>query len=113
MERNCQNVDNFNFTTFEECRMRYNLLPPTNKQGYLDDNSKGCRILHSAFAAVNSDHCAHLSFDPMKDPKGIIKCQESENNKDEDFFSAYELEKIAQTAHEMGFNETMSKYNIQ
>jgi hypothetical protein len=109
MERNCQEVDNFNFTTIEQCRMRYDTLSTTNEQGYLDDNSKGCRILHSAFAAVNSDHCAHLSFDPMKDPNGNIKCQKSKNEKDEDFFSAYELEKVAQTAHEMGFNETMMR----
>lgn len=39
-------------------------------------NSQACRALHAAFAATNPEkHCAHISFQPLADPDGKVKCQ--------------------------------------
>lgn len=55
---------------------------------------------HAAFAPINTDHCAHVSLDPMEDPKGLIKCQETnfvsarEHISDEDWlFYVEEMER--------------------
>ena len=34
-------------------------------------------MLHGVFAASNDKHCPHLSFVPMPDYKGNLKCQSS------------------------------------
>ena len=34
---------------------------------------QSCRKLHAVFAATNDEHCAHISFKPMADPKGRFK----------------------------------------
>lgn len=47
-----------------------------NLGGYIDGNSSGCRILHSAFAEKNPFHCPHISFMPVADPAGGIICQD-------------------------------------
>ena len=59
--------------------------------GYLDGNTKGCRILHSAFAETNDKHCPHLSFVPEEDYLGRVKCQSSGGVQPEDLFSDQEL----------------------
>ena len=50
-----------------------------------------CRKLHAVFAAENAHHCAHLSFKPMADPEGKVKCQESAQIPVSDLFSDDEL----------------------
>ena len=47
-----------------------------NLGGYIDGNSSGCRILHSAFAEKNPSHCPHISFMPVADQDGVTKCQD-------------------------------------
>ena len=55
---------------------------------HVDGNSQGCRALHSVFATLNPGlHCAHLSFDPMQDPNGQIKCQQTKQVKPTDLFA--------------------------
>jgi hypothetical protein len=44
---------------------------------HVDGQSQGCRALHSAFAATNAIHCPHISFAPLADARGAIKCQHS------------------------------------
>ena len=112
MKSNCQETFKLNNLTWTDCLAKYDALPPTNAQGYLDDNTKGCRILHSVFAAKNKNHCPHLSFIPQEDHHGIIKCQTSKGTKPSDLFSAFELEKIEEISHEWGFDETQSEYEI-
>ncbi|GFH55455.1 hypothetical protein CTEN210_11931 [Chaetoceros tenuissimus] len=103
---NCQVIEDLGFSNIEDCRLRYDALPSTkNVDWYLDDYSKGCWILNSAFVGKNSDRCSKLSFDPSEDPS--MYCQQSRSEKPNDYFSSYELEQMAQNAYEMGFDETM------
>ncbi|GFH56830.1 hypothetical protein CTEN210_13306 [Chaetoceros tenuissimus] len=45
--------------------------------GFIDGNSRACRILHGFMAKNNQHHCPHVSFDPEVDADGKIKCNES------------------------------------
>eukprot|EP00581_Thalassiosira_minuscula_P002991 CAMPEP_0183742550 /NCGR_PEP_ID=MMETSP0737-20130205/64759_1 /TAXON_ID=385413 /ORGANISM="Thalassiosira miniscula, Strain CCMP1093" /LENGTH=840 /DNA_ID=CAMNT_0025978137 /DNA_START=297 /DNA_END=2819 /DNA_ORIENTATION=- len=109
IQSSCQETWKFNNLTMDTCRSKYDDLPASDEDAYVDGNSKGCRIIHSRFARINPDHCAHLSFEPEEDSKGRIKCQESIGQQFQDFFSKYELESFLKTAHEWGFDETMLK----
>ena len=62
-----------------------------------------CRKVHAVFAANNSNHCAHLSFKPMADPKGKFKCQESAQVPVSDLFSDDELATFATFVAAEGF----------
>ena len=62
-----------------------------------------CRKVHAVFAAKNSNHCAHLSFKPMADPKGRFKCQESAQVPPSSLFSEDELATFAIFVAEGGF----------
>ena len=59
---------------------------------------QSCRKLHAVFAAENAHHCAHLSFKPMADPKGRVKCQESAQVPVSALFSDDELATFADFA---------------
>jgi len=78
--------------------------------GYLDGKTKGCRILHSAFASENSHHCPHISFAPMEDDKARILCQESAGRTASEFFSQYELDTMEDIAYEMGFPDSSYRH---
>jgi len=71
-------------------------------------NSLGCRGLHAAFAQVNPEqHCAHISFEPMADPDGKIKCQDGyagEIFKHSDLFTEQDLAGFEQYMAENGFD---------
>ncbi len=109
MESHCADTFKYNnFTSGDDCRIEYDSLPGNITDGaYVDGKTKGCHILHSAFAAENSDHCPHLSFAPMEDKKGRTLCQESKRRKPSDVFSQYELDTIAEIAYKMGFPESL------
>jgi hypothetical protein len=68
-----------NITNVTACEATLSTLSSTEGTGnYIDGYSQGCRNLHAAFAATNPTlHCAHLSFSPLADPNGNIKCQTS------------------------------------
>ena len=55
------------------------------------------------YAATNDNHCAHLSFKPMADPKGKVKCQESAQLQESTIFSDEELAAFAAFEAEAGF----------
>jgi len=106
---NCEDVYQANGLDNESCKAMYNDLPPVDDYGYIDDKSKGCRILHSAFAEVNKKHCPHMSFIPIKDDTGTLWCQESGGKKAEDLFTEDELSFIGQVASDKGFDpDTLS-----
>lgn len=106
----CQDVYEANGLDEETCRQRYNSLPPVDEYGYVDGNTKGCRILHSAFAEINNEHCPHMSFIPIEDHHGDLWCQESGGVKAEDLFSEDELAFFKDYAIDSGFDEeTLSK----
>ena len=60
--------------------------------GGFDGNSASCRALHSVLASISTDHCAHLSFVPMADPNGNVKCQTSKRLHMTDYFDARDFE---------------------
>jgi hypothetical protein len=94
IENKCPDVHaaNGNLTT-EACIDRLFELPAVSPGNRADGLDRACRVMHSAFANVNpTDHCAHLSFEPMPDPKGRIKCQESLGIEVEDLFEQADLD---------------------
>ena len=58
---------------------------------YFDGYSQGCRALHAVFAESNTHHCAHISFAPIQDADGKVKCQESSNIQVTELFTSDEL----------------------
>jgi len=87
----CPEVYKLNNLTETTCKTMYDALPGVDGYGYLDDYAKGCRILHSAFAAINPKHCPHMSFKPIKDYHGDLWCQKSGGVKAEDLFTKDDL----------------------
>lgn len=74
----------------------------------VDGNSTGCRNLHSTMAVLSPEkHCAHLSFAPMKDPSGKVKCSMSSHYALEDFFTHGDFLFFEQTAEASGLNSTI------
>ena len=91
----CQDTDipelNGNLSE-ERCIEKLSMLELLKgENNYFDNNTQGCRYLHSVFAATNPFHCAHLSFLPAKDPKGNFKCQTSANIQPSDLFSEEDI----------------------
>ncbi|CAB9501020.1 expressed unknown protein [Seminavis robusta] len=70
---------------------------------YVDGDSQGCRALHSVYASTNSDHCPHMSFVPIKDVNGKIKCQESAGLSTSDYFTQEDLDKFDAFVQESSF----------
>ena len=95
----CPEVYEANELDEESCKATFEALPAANENNnFVDDNSRGCLILHSTFAMNNKQHCPHISFLPMKDGKGKIKCQVSDGVTKEDLFTPEELEFYGTTA---------------
>ena len=85
----CANVLN----ATSDCAEQLLALPSTEGQQYfVDGNSQGCRALHADFAAENPDHCAHLSFTPLQDPQGNVKCQGTKGTLPSSLFTESELQ---------------------
>jgi len=98
----CQGILNI-----ENCRDKIAALPAASEGNleYMDGNSQGCRALHSVFAVENpTTHCPHLSFDPLEDPNGQIKCQESKQTPISALFSDRELDKLKEFAARQGID---------
>ena len=80
-------------TDVTACKATLQALPTLEgENNHFDGNSQGCRALHAAFAETNpTQHCAHLSFPPLADPQGNIKCQTSAGVLPTDLFSEAEI----------------------
>ena len=74
------------------CEEQLATLPTAENKYYTDGNSQGCRTIHAAFAATNPDHCAHLSFAPLEDPNGNIKCQTTKGTQVTSLFTEREIQ---------------------
>jgi len=99
-----------NINTTGECESKYDALPATQKDGHIDQNSKGCRILHAAFAESNQEHCPHLSFIPQKDSKGRTKCEEGDGLLYSDLFLDTDLKFYEKAAADLNYSSvTFSK----
>jgi len=104
LKDSCQDVYKENGLDEEKCKSMYDSLPPTDAYGYLDGYTKGCRILHSAFAKINEKHCPHMSFIPIPDYLGTLWCQKSDGVKAEELFTYAELGAIKDFAIKSGFD---------
>ena len=83
--------------TKKKCIKRLSKLPLVEGVGaYFDSNTQGCRIFHAVFAAANTDHCSHVSLDPVEDSNRKIKCQVTENILPTDLFTDEDLARHAQ-----------------
>ncbi len=82
-EKNC-------YDEVQQCIDDQMALPGTEGDR-LDGRSLGCRTLHASFAAVNEEHCPHISFVPEYDVDCFLKCQKSANNSLADAFHPTEL----------------------
>jgi hypothetical protein len=108
MESNCTETLQFNNLTVDGCKKAYDKLNMT-ENGYLDGNTKGCRLLYSSFVPRNTGHCPHLSFAPQEDEKGQIKCQTSRERNSSDLFSSEELEIIREKGELLGFPTNLTR----
>lgn len=92
-------------TSLGECAEKLVALPLADGEDFfVDGNSSSCRKLHAVFAATNSNHCAHLSFKPMADSRGKVKCQESAQLQASDLFTEADQATFAAFATvELGF----------
>eukprot|EP00588_Corethron_pennatum_P020940 CAMPEP_0194327726 /NCGR_PEP_ID=MMETSP0171-20130528/42210_1 /TAXON_ID=218684 /ORGANISM="Corethron pennatum, Strain L29A3" /LENGTH=655 /DNA_ID=CAMNT_0039087765 /DNA_START=308 /DNA_END=2275 /DNA_ORIENTATION=+ len=90
----------------DQCLETLRNLPLVEEFGNFRANSQSCRKYHSSFAAVNEDHCPHLSFYPLEDVNGQIKCQDISNTQRtyDDVFSK-EIFKIIEAKAEDHFGE--------
>lgn len=79
-----------NLTT-EACVTQFNELPGFDQDFWMDGDTKGCRILHAAYARDNPVHCPHVSFAFEPDENGLVKCAESKLWKDTDIFTAEQI----------------------
>jgi hypothetical protein len=88
------------------CTNMLNELPAADGTNYyVDGKSQGCRALHAVFAETNPiNHCAHLSFIPMQDPSGIIKCQSSKNKLPSELFTEKEFQLFKSFAESVGID---------
>jgi hypothetical protein len=84
------------------CQERLGDLPVFTDGDKIDGNSIGCRILHAVFASENNDHCPHISFEPMEDVNGFIKCQNSKLIDVNDLFTEEEIDAFHRHAEDKG-----------
>jgi len=80
MDKQCPVAwDKSELTSVEDCKEELKALPVTTSAAAgvsVSGRSLGCRVLHASFAETNPEHhCPHISFAPMEDPKGRVKCQ--------------------------------------
>ena len=96
----------------DNCVQDLAALPAVEEPGKkFDGLSQGCRGLHAVFAETNPEnHCAHISFTPVEDPKGRIKCQDSssEGVQPEDLFDEGDLNRFSQFCIEHGLDPALA-----
>eukprot|EP00588_Corethron_pennatum_P015714 CAMPEP_0194279758 /NCGR_PEP_ID=MMETSP0169-20130528/14108_1 /TAXON_ID=218684 /ORGANISM="Corethron pennatum, Strain L29A3" /LENGTH=377 /DNA_ID=CAMNT_0039024221 /DNA_START=33 /DNA_END=1166 /DNA_ORIENTATION=+ len=93
-------------------------IPPFEPQNdpinaSIDGNSIGCRLLHGSFALQNDIHCPHISFTPISDEKGSIKCQTSLLKTVADSFTEEELEFMNAATKTFGLDNALPFSGIQ
>jgi hypothetical protein len=95
----CTEVHELNGSpTLEECIASLEALHATSDGPYVDGDSFSCRNLHSGFALNNPKHCPHISFIPLEDENGLIKCQTSQQMLVSNLFSADNIQAFTEYA---------------
>jgi hypothetical protein len=105
MEGPCMSILN---TTYDNttCTAILKDLPTADGTDYyIDGKSQGCRALHAVFANTNPiNHCAHLSYTPLQDPAGNIKCQISKNKLPSELFTEQDFQLFKSFAESEGID---------
>jgi hypothetical protein len=95
------------------CEEQLLTLPSADGLYYVDGKSQGCRALHAAFAATNPvNHCAHLSYAPLEDPHGNIKCQTSKGTLPSSLFTERELQMFNDFATSLGIDPVLGHTHV-
>lgn len=109
MRDNCADIWELNdLSSIDECTTKLQALPATEDNADFSGNTQGCRVLHAAFAATNPMHCPHISFLPVEDDNGKIKCQESAYRPVEEMFDEDDLEVFDTRRNELGLDNEMA-----
>ena len=72
--------------TVTECVHQLAMLPAYSAEANFDGYDYGCRVFHSYIASFNPLHCPHISFEPVQDVNGLVKCQTSKNKTADEYF---------------------------
>ncbi len=89
---NCSEVHEMNYSpSLDKCVDILEEIPVLSPGGMATGLDQGCRHLHAVLAAKNPAHCPHISFIPITDSSGKIKCQKSELASVYDYFSVMEM----------------------
>lgn len=101
-----------NYSDILDCVEKFETLPIVSESDAglrtVDGNSTGCRNLHASMTVLNPDiHCAHLSFYPMADPKGKVKCSNSSNFALDNYFSDNDVLLFKQAALASGIESNI------
>ena len=95
MASDCPEVYSINGNpTLDECTATMASLPPALESGRLDGNTTGCRVIHGSFVPHSDKHCPHISFLPVEDSNGNVKCQKSLGIQVEDLFDADDIQRF-------------------
>ena len=105
IEGPCRDYNLIDNSSSLSCESQLASLNATTFSFRADGRSQACRALHSVFASTNSKHCPHISFLPMEDNNGKVKCQPGGTlMQPEDLFTKNDFEIYAQWAIEKGFD---------
>lgn len=78
LRNSCKTVHKYDGSpSISQCVRMLRRLPSFTSSKHFDGPDLSCRALHAAYARTNPVHCAHISFLPLKDPNGQMKCQKS------------------------------------
>lgn len=112
LNQHCPDVmERSGFENFAQCNEKMKTLPFTtlNEEGFsvADGNSTLCRATYAGL--VESDpslHCPHLSFGPMLDSNGDIKCWRSDDYDLDDFLEESDYDLFNRIAGTLGLDLT-------
>jgi len=106
MRDSCSSTWSLNgYSSISQCTSALSSLPVARGGLYhIDGKSQGCRALHAVFAALNPNHCPHISFAPQIDFKGAFKCQSSGLVDPATLFSSSDLSAYETFGQSIGFD---------
>lgn len=87
-----------------DCMGQLRSMDTISVDGRVDGNTVGCRLLHAVLATSRDQHCPHISFEPMEDVHGKIKCQTEGDLTIYDLFTQGDLDAFADYASGRGLD---------
>ena len=109
MRDNCASIWELNgLSTIDECSDKLLALPAAEEKADMSGNTQACRMLHAAFASTNPKHCPHISFLPVEDESGKLKCQESAFRPVEEMFDEDDMDVFDTRREYLGLENDMA-----